>query len=376
MRPSISGIDWTELTTLARARGNQDTWRKFTTGPRSATRILDAARLLDRVAIEYILGRIGSLTVRNPPASPRNRFAGHASQCFVYSAHFPVVLFPLLASEPRPSGRQDQAAHRRGDRRAWLRRIDWSQPPVRRRVGKQPRSSRIRLLSTSVSRRTIPSARRSSRSRRSRSKSRHTSRTMSRPTGCLPSAMPLTSALSQMTLMRSRNPTGVLMNQHDRFAREEPRGFPTGRANAARDVDRRLLELERPELATQGDSLLELTKARLVQPLCQLRLPGEDQRQQLLRRRLDVRQQAHLLEQLRTERLGFVHHERRDLSAATPLLQYVLERRQQDRLGLRSLAPELEPLRQRFDELAARQRGIVDVDALDIPAALGVSAPP
>ena len=71
---------------------------------------------------------------------------------------------------------------------------------------------------------------------RPRSKSRHTSRTMLRPTGLASTAKPLTSALSQITLMVRGNPFEYLVDRRYRIAREELLRLATRHTDASGDI--------------------------------------------------------------------------------------------------------------------------------------------
>src|SRR5215210_140526 len=79
---------------------------------------------------------------------------------------------------------------------------------------------------------------------------------------------------------RSRNSARVLVNQRNGLAAEYLRGLSPGLANPARNVGAGLGQVEGLELASQRHALLQLPKVRLFEPCCQLRLSGQDQRQQ------------------------------------------------------------------------------------------------
>src|SRR5689334_9324713 len=104
------------------------------------------------------------------------------------------------------------------------------------------------------------------------------------------------------------------MDRPDRLACEQSRGLPAGGVDTAGNVSGCFRQLERRNLASERDALLQLTQSRFVQPLCELRLAREDQQQQLLGRRLDVREQPDLLEQLAGEALRLVDDEHGDLA--------------------------------------------------------------
>src|SRR5687767_12993209 len=92
-------------------------------------------------------------------------------------------------------------------------------------------------------------------------------------------------------------------------ARGEQVAGRTGDARAMTHIRDRLALLQRLEVIAAGDALRELAQLRPCQHLAQLRLPDQDDLQQLLRRGLEVGEQAHLLEYVGVEVLRLVHHE-------------------------------------------------------------------
>ena len=156
-------------------------------------------RRLDRVALKDLLGgpalRPFEIGLRNG-----HRLAGHASQCFVNSTHGSLVpgsgsnCYGAHQRRPSPSGRG--RARRR--RRALPPALDRSSP-VEGGTSADSASRRRPMLGPASRFKTVCS--KIAWLAGLKSKSRHTSSTMSRPTGCLPSAIPLTSALSQITLI-------------------------------------------------------------------------------------------------------------------------------------------------------------------------------
>ena len=71
---------------------------------------------------------------------------------------------------------------------------------------------------------------------------------------------------------RTWQSAGQLMNQEHRFSAEQRRGVATCRANSHRHVCSRFVDAERPYLAANGDALLQLSEAGIVQPISQLGL--------------------------------------------------------------------------------------------------------
>jgi hypothetical protein len=62
------------------------------------------------------------------------------------------------------------------------------------------------------------------------------------------------------------------------------------------DVGRRILGTEGIEMITGGNALIELSQARVVQHIAQLRLSHQEDLQQLVFGRLQIGQQADLLQ--------------------------------------------------------------------------------
>ena len=91
------------------------------------------------------------------------------------------------------------------------------------------------------------------------------------------------------------------------------------------DVGERLVLPQRLEVIAAGDALRELAQLRPREHLAQLRLADQDDLQQLLRRGLEVREQAHLLEHVGVEVLRLVHHQHDAPAAAVRVEQEVRE---------------------------------------------------
>jgi len=138
--------------------------------------------------------------------------------------------------------------------------------------------------------------------------------------------------LEALELARSHKPDLILMDiqlpevsglEVTKWLKEDEqlRAIPPGDPHAADDVGGRLLDAERRELAAQRDALLELPQRRLVEPIGQLGLAGEDDGEQFLRGRLDVGQQPDFLEQLQRQTLRFVHDEHSRIPGLLPLLE-------------------------------------------------------
>ena len=121
-------------------------------------------------------------------------------------------------------------------------------------------------------------------------------------------------------------------------ARRERLGGRAGHAHAVLDVPGALVARERAQVIAAGDALRELAQVRLLEQRAQFFLADQDDLQQLGRRRLEVREQAHLFERLRTEVLRFVD-DQHDASAARVRLEQVMPEQVHERLG--AVAPVL-----------------------------------
>ncbi len=92
------------------------------------------------------------------------------------------------------------------------------------------------------------------------------------------------------------------------------------------DVSRRLDTRQRLEVVACGDALRQLPQVVTGQELAQLRLTDQDDLQQLLLRRLEVGEQAHLLEDRGRQVLRLVDHEYRAAAFGMRLQQVPVER--------------------------------------------------
>src|SRR5215831_6302851 len=105
---------------------------------------------------------------------------------------------------------------------------------------------------------------------------------------------------------------------------------------AALDVFTHLVMGQRTDGGLHTDPLPELAKLGQLELQLELRLTHEQDLQQLLGRRLEIREQPNLLEGLRSQVLGFVENQDRLLTFAVALDQEAVERRQS--LGHRAAA--------------------------------------
>ncbi len=96
-------------------------------------------------------------------------------------------------------------------------------------------------------------------------------------------------------------------------------------ARAMADIGDRLVLLQRLEVVAARDALRELAQLRPREHFAQLRLADQDDLQELLRRGLEVREQAHLLQHVGVEVLRLVHHQHDAPAAAVGVEQEVRE---------------------------------------------------
>jgi hypothetical protein len=102
-------------------------------------------------------------------------------------------------------------------------------------------------------------------------------------------------------------------------------GGGAGDAQPMAHVRGRLLAGERVQVIAAGDALRQLAQLIAVQQLAQFRLADEDDLQQLLGVGFEVGEQAHLLEHVRREVLGLIHHQHHALAGRMGAQQVVAE---------------------------------------------------
>ena len=107
------------------------------------------------------------------------------------------------------------------------------------------------------------------------------------------------------------------------LAREELGVGGAGGGEARLDVFAELLATQRQQPAVDGDALAELAKAGIAELLAELGLTREDDLEDLLLRRLEVRQQAEVLQHRVVEVLRFVDQQR-DVAPLAQLLEQEL----------------------------------------------------
>ena len=129
---------------------------------------------------------------------------------------------------------------------------------------------------------------------------------------------------------------------------------------AVLDVGPRLLPCERPDVPAQRDALVQLHELGVEKERAQLRLTDEDDAQELLGGRLEIRQESELLEHLDGQRLRLVDHDDRAAARFALLQQVTVERAHQlgaaVRVGMKS-----ELGIDRLQELERREDGVEDV---------------
>src|SRR5437867_876198 len=109
---------------------------------------------------------------------------------------------------------------------------------------------------------------------------------------------------------RSRNSAGVLVNEYDGLAMKDAVSHTASCRHSARNIVSRTLQVKRLEVASKRHALLQLPQVRIFKPRSQRGLSGQHKGEELCAGRLDVREQTYLLEQIETEALGLVYHER------------------------------------------------------------------
>ena len=133
------------------------------------------------------------------------------------------------------------------------------------------------------------------------------------------------------------------------------------------DVRARLLLGERPQVISRGDPLGELTQLRPGEELRQLGLADQDDLEELLPRRLEVRQQPDLLEHLGAEVLRLVDDQHGPTPAPVRVEQGLGERVDEDLEARRAGGigdPEL--VTHDREQLDRRQPGIEDHGDIDV----------
>ena len=151
---------------------------------------------------------------------------------------------------------------------------------------------------------------------------------------------------------------------------EDLRGLAASDLDASGDVTGRFTQRQRIQCAAQRHALLQLTQRGFVQTVGQFRLSDENDRQQLLGVRFDVREQANLFEQLERDALRFVDDEH---STAT-LDELRLELVEQLRLGRGHFGRQAESRGEEFQELRSRESRILQIHPRRRPAGIGARA--
>ena len=122
-----------------------------------------------------------------------------------------------------------------------------------------------------------------------------------------------------------RDAPGVAMDGANRPAIEDGPALAR-HAQAVMDVGPRLALRERLEVIARGHALGELAQVGSGQELPQLRLPDENHLQELLARRLQIRQEPDLLQDLAAEILGLVDDDHRPPAPRVRVEQVAVER--------------------------------------------------
>src|SRR6185436_13387980 len=170
---------------------------------------------------------------------------------------------------------------------------------------------------------------------------------------------------------RARYTAGQLVDERHGLQREHLRRHPACSTDAAGDIRRCVTQFERQEITSERDPLLQLPKVGVLQPVGQLRLTGEHERQKFFRWRLDVREQPNLLEELSAQALRLVDNQGRRLASLSTFPQTGLQPIEKDGFRRGGLGSQVELLREEVDEVRLRQHRVVEIDASNVPAALG-----
>ncbi len=170
-------------------------------------------------------------------------------------------------------------------------------------------------------------------------------------------------------MMRGR-PFEDLVDGHHRLLGEDVADDAAGDAQAAGDVGGGFLQVERRQLRPQRDALLQLAQRLLVEAIGELGLADQDQVEQLDRRRLDVGEEPHFLEQLVGEALRLVDDQRRQAAGLVALVHVALELGEEAGFGLRAALVEVEAAGDELVELRAGQRRVGQQDVAVLRPAL------
>src|SRR5438105_7361195 len=130
----------------------------------------------------------------------------------------------------------------------------------------------------------------------------------------------------------ARDPMAQLCDARERIGREDVARRGAGLLEAGPDVERHLRRRERAEANAERDALPELAEARIGEDRVELGLAREHDLEDLLARRLEVREQAQLLEYLRAHVLRLVDQERDVAAGARVLDQELVQPLEQDAL--------------------------------------------
>src|ERR1700722_2751990 len=123
-------------------------------------------------------------------------------------------------------------------------------------------------------------------------------------------------ALNQRVLAQridqARDPARVAMYLENRVVGKNYSRIRAARQlQAAMNVTLRLVDIQRRQVRTQGNPLLELPQIDRIQLLVEFGLPHQKNLQQLLLRRLQIGEQPDFLQHLHRKMVSFVHHQHR-----------------------------------------------------------------
>ena len=157
------------------------------------------------------------------------------------------------------------------------------------------------------------------------------------------------------------------MAQHrdarERVGREELGCRAAHALDARAHVSRDLGLGERPEADAERDPLPELAQRRIGQRGVELGLPGEDDLEDLLARRLQVGEEPELLEHIRPQVLGLVDEERDVAARLRVLEQELVEALEEDELAT-AFRRHAELEQGVLEDLVEADRGVQEQDRL------------
>ena len=163
----------------------------------------------------------------------------------------------------------------------------------------------------------------------------------------------------------------VAVDESHRRPGEEVPDLPAARdRDPVSHVGRRLDGAERPDVPAKRDPLVQLDEPGMQQEGTELGLPDEDDAEELLGRRLEVREKTELLQRLDRERLRLVD-DHDGAASCRPLGEEVVVQLVDQDLRARARCREAELAVDRLQELERGERRIEDVGGRDVGPQVG-----